>query len=182
MSRRDLSASGLDISSFVKEDAADAFAVEGAFAVGGAGGGGAAAMDSSGKPVILQYAAYLGMDIAADTDLLWIAQQALVAELPPGWTEHADPMSGDAYFHNAQTGETVWEHPCDSYYRNLCAWPHMPVPRSPCSHRASVRAPPGRPPHPPASLCQPGSAASACDRCSWRHCNQREPVRADTRR
>ena len=70
-------------------------------------------------PVILQYAAYLGMDTALDTDLLWIAQQALTAELPAGWTEHADPMSGDAYFHNANTGETVWEHPCDSYYRNL---------------------------------------------------------------
>ena len=74
---------------------------------------------ADGTPVILQYAAYLGMDAAADTDLLWIAQQALSAELPAGWTEHKDPMSGEPYFHNENTGETVWEHPSDSYYRNL---------------------------------------------------------------
>lgn len=79
--------------------------------------GGSAAL--GGKPIILQYAAYLGMNVAADTDLLWIAQQALTAELPQGWAEHSDPMSGDSYFHNENTGETVWEHPCDSYYRNL---------------------------------------------------------------
>jgi hypothetical protein len=143
MSRANLTASGLDIASFVKEDAAAASASAApaptaATNVGpGGGGGGFGAVADSGKPVILQYAAYLGMDVAADTDLLWIAQQALVAELPPGWTEHADPMSGDAYFHNAQTGETVWEHPCDSYYRNLCATTaallcrHRPAPASP---------------------------------------------------
>ena len=119
--RTEMSQSGLDISSFVQEDKAE-LAKQLPVMMGGGGGRGGGiggGVDASGKPVILQYAAYLGMDIAADTDLLWIAQQALVAELPPGWTEHADPMSGDAYFHNAQTGETVWEHPCDSYYRNL---------------------------------------------------------------
>ncbi len=121
MSRANLTASGLDIASFVKEDAAAASNSAAPNTTRALAGGGVGAVADSGKPVILQYAAYLGMDVAADTDLLWIAQQALVAELPPGWTEHADPMSGDAYFHNAQTGETVWEHPCDSYYRNLCA-------------------------------------------------------------
>ena len=148
MSRANLTASGLDIASFVKEDAAAASA--GATAPNsanapnrGAAGGFAGPADASGKPVILQYAAYLGMDVAADTDLLWIAQQALVAELPPGWTEHADPMSGDAYFHNAQTGETVWEHPCDSYYRNLCVSAAFRLPLQPCP--ASVSSVPRRP-------------------------------------
>jgi hypothetical protein len=56
-----------------------------------------AAAHGSGGPILLQYANYLGMDVVADSDLLWIAQQALTAELPPGWTEHADPMSGDNY-------------------------------------------------------------------------------------
>jgi hypothetical protein len=37
------------------------------------------------------------MDVVRDADLLWIAQQAVTAELPPGWEEHADPMSGDSY-------------------------------------------------------------------------------------
>ena len=132
MSRVHLTASGLDIASFVREDAAASpTPTHGGKAAAATGGGGFGA-DSSGKPVILQYAVYLGMDVAADTDLLWIAQQALVAELPPGWTEHADPMSGDTYFHNAQTGETVWEHPCDSYYRNLyVSGPRLPIPRRP---------------------------------------------------
>ena len=57
----------------------------------------APAAEGSGGPILLQYANYLGMDVVADSDLLWIAQQALTAELPPGWTEHADPMSGDNY-------------------------------------------------------------------------------------
>lgn len=52
---------------------------------------------ASGGPILLQYASYLGMDAVADSDLLWIAQQALTAELPPGWTEHADAGSGDSY-------------------------------------------------------------------------------------
>eukprot|EP01052_Picozoa_sp_SAG31_P052296 SAG31_NODE_12846_length_909_cov_1.313653_1_plen_179_part_01 len=76
-------------------------------------------VNENGQPLILQYAGYLGMDPVADSDLLWIAQQAMTADLPAGWTEHSDPMSGDAYFHNGKTGETVWEHPCDAYYRNL---------------------------------------------------------------
>lgn len=71
------------------------------------------------QPVILQYATYLGMDPMEDTELLWIAQQALTAPLPPSWTEHADPMSGDSYYHNDETGDTVWEHPCDEYFRTL---------------------------------------------------------------
>ena len=57
----------------------------------------APAASGAGGPILLQYANYLGMDVVADSDLLWIAQQALTAELPPGWTEHADPMSGDNY-------------------------------------------------------------------------------------
>ena len=142
--RTEMSQSGLDISSFVMEDKAEAQAqaTAPAMTMGTRGGGIGGGLDAAGKPVILQYAAYLGMDIAADTDLLWIAQQALVAELPPGWTEHADPMSGDAYFHNAQTGETVWEHPCDSYYRNLCVHAlsaccgsHAPARLYPCGRR-----------------------------------------------
>lgn len=57
----------------------------------------APAANGSGGPILLQYANYLGMDVVADSDLLWIAQQALTAELPPGWTEHADPTTGDNY-------------------------------------------------------------------------------------
>jgi hypothetical protein len=37
---------------------------------------------------IVEYAVYLGMDPAADVDLLYIAEWALTAPLPDGWTEH----------------------------------------------------------------------------------------------
>ena len=80
------------------------------------------AVDTESKRhVLLEYALYLGMDIVKDADLLWIAQQAVTAELPAGWQEHTDPMSGDSYFHNSVTGETEWEHPCDAYYKDLYA-------------------------------------------------------------
>jgi hypothetical protein len=120
------------ITSFVNEDKKSTFALTagGSFAqrkadetalaksfsqpaVAAAGGGG------GGQPVILQYAQFLGMDPAEDTELLWIAQQALTAPLPPNWAEHADPSSGDSYYYNSESGETVWEHPCDDYFRSL---------------------------------------------------------------
>jgi len=27
--------------------------------------------------------------------------------------------SGDIYYFNFQTGDSVWDHPCDDYYRNM---------------------------------------------------------------
>lgn len=80
------------IESFVEEDA-----VVGTTSKAAPAAPNATAAHGSGGPILLQYANYLGMDVVADSDLLWIAQQALTAELPPGWTEHADPMSGDNY-------------------------------------------------------------------------------------
>eukprot|EP01052_Picozoa_sp_SAG31_P025224 SAG31_NODE_2199_length_6208_cov_3.935996_3_plen_390_part_00 len=114
------------IASFINEDRQDAVET-GSIALPAATAGASTGDKSSAQsgeinkkqPVILQYATYLGMDPMEDTELLWIAQQALTAPLPPNWTEHTDPMSGDSYYHNEQTMETVWEHPCDEYFRNL---------------------------------------------------------------
>ena len=39
---------------------------------------------------VIAFAKYLGMDPAADRDLLWIAHQALNATLPSEWTEHEE--------------------------------------------------------------------------------------------
>ena len=87
------------IASFVKEDQRNSFARTGAVA-------------DETKPVerrvtdqsavqqqhvVLAYATYLGMYIVGDADLLWIAQQAVTADLPPGWQEHTDPTTGDSY-------------------------------------------------------------------------------------
>ena len=50
--------------------------------------------------------------------LLLYAPQGLVTPLPEGWKPCAAP-SGELYYFNFDTGESVWEHPGDEYYRNL---------------------------------------------------------------
>ena len=47
----------------------------------------AAEESSSQSPEVIDFATYLGMDPVADRDLLWIAQRAVFATLPDGWTE-----------------------------------------------------------------------------------------------
>ena len=65
---------------------------------------------------INEYAVYLGMDPAADKDLLYIAEWALSAPLPEGWTEHVD-TSGNEFYFNSMTGVSTYEHPLDGQFR-----------------------------------------------------------------
>ena len=65
---------------------------------------------------ITEYAAYLGMDPVADKDLLYIAEWALSAPLPEGWTEHVD-TSGNEFYFNSMTGVSTYEHPLDGQFR-----------------------------------------------------------------
>ena len=48
---------------------------------------------------VLEYAVYLGMQLDEDKDLLWIADQALQAEDPEGWSQCESP-NGDLYYVN----------------------------------------------------------------------------------
>lgn len=48
---------------------------------------------------VLDLAVYLGIDPRDDAELLWIAEECLVAELPKGWSEHTSSR-GDVYFYN----------------------------------------------------------------------------------
>jgi hypothetical protein len=70
----------------------------------------------------VQYAIYLGMDVSRDDDLLWIADLALSAPLPDGWSEHED-AKGNIFFYNAKSRLSTYEHPHDktfrSYYQRL---------------------------------------------------------------
>ena len=50
-----------------------------------------------------RYAVYLGMEPTEDTDLLWIAEEALTAGEPEGWTEQMDP-NGNLYYYNGNYG------------------------------------------------------------------------------
>jgi len=66
----------------------------------------------------VDYARYIGMDPIGDVNLLWIAEEALCASLPEGWTEHTD-QNGNTFYYNGTSGQSSWEHPLDEYYRSL---------------------------------------------------------------
>ena len=65
---------------------------------------------------INEYAVYLGMDPVSDKELLYIAEWALSAPLPEGWTEHVD-TSGNEFYFNSMTGVSTYEHPLDGQFR-----------------------------------------------------------------
>eukprot|EP00741_Cyanophora_paradoxa_P001370 tig00000480_g1326.t1 len=65
---------------------------------------------------ILEFAKYLGINPIYEADLLWVAEEALDAELPEGWTEHCDE-DGNVFF--ARDGQSQWEHPMDAHYRQM---------------------------------------------------------------
>ena len=67
---------------------------------------------------IQEYAEWLGMKSPEDDDLRWIAREALKAPLP----EHRKPCKtndGEIYYFNFASGESVFDHPCDVYYKKL---------------------------------------------------------------
>ena len=68
---------------------------------------------------MIDYAKWLGMDLETEKDLMWIAREGLKAPLPEHWKPCKAPDTGDIYYFNFQTGESVWDHPCDEYYRKL---------------------------------------------------------------
>ena len=61
------------------------------------------------------------MDLEAEKDLMWIAREGLKAPLPEHWKPCKTPGTGDIYYFNFQTGDSVWEHPCDEHYKSLYA-------------------------------------------------------------
>jgi hypothetical protein len=79
-------------------------------------------------------AKFLGMNLQTDSQLLWIAQEALLAKLPEGcapallvrpqrltprrWTEQRTD-DGAVFFHHRGSGRSSWEHPKDAYFRFL---------------------------------------------------------------
>ena len=65
---------------------------------------------------VAEYARYLGMDPEDDADLLYIAEWALTAPMPDGWTVHLDG-DGNEFFYSAATNNSTYEHPMDEHYR-----------------------------------------------------------------
>jgi len=96
------------------------------FAPGTTGFGSIASAGTTGMPKrkqasvveMLEYVKSLNIDPIREADMLWIAEEAFNAPLPPGWTEHQDEQ-GRVYFHNGSTGESTWKHPMDELFREI---------------------------------------------------------------
>lgn len=74
-------------------------------------------MDPPTESEIAEYGNWLGLD-AEDSDLVWIAKQALQTAIPAPWVE-CQTEEGDVFYYNAKTKESVWDHPYDSYYKTV---------------------------------------------------------------
>ncbi|NWU88818.1 CE164 protein, partial [Upupa epops] len=64
------------------------------------------------------FAQEIGIDPEKEPELLWLAKQGLMEQMPPEW-KPCQNANGDIYFFNFADGRSVWEHPCDSQYRQL---------------------------------------------------------------
>eukprot|EP01012_Entosiphon_sulcatum_P011667 TRINITY_DN1715_c0_g1_i1.p1 TRINITY_DN1715_c0_g1~~TRINITY_DN1715_c0_g1_i1.p1 ORF type:complete len:876 (+),score=136.43 TRINITY_DN1715_c0_g1_i1:50-2677(+) len=67
---------------------------------------------------IAEYCEWLGMDPDSDKQLTWIAREALKAPLPTNW-KICYTEDREVYYFNVRTGESIWDHPMDSYYKDL---------------------------------------------------------------
>lgn len=73
------------------------------------------------------------MDPILDRKYMWIAREGLKAPLPDHWkavyvlisklnikpTYWSETEDGEIYYFNFKSGESLWDHPCDKYYKNL---------------------------------------------------------------
>ena len=65
-----------------------------------------------------EYGLWLGMSLPEDKEYLWIAREGLKAPLPEPW-KPCQTKGGEIFYFNFQSGESVWDHPCDQHYRKL---------------------------------------------------------------
>lgn len=67
-----------------------------------------------------EYMDWLGGDFNEDQDLIYIAHEALTAPLPPDWKMYRKKSEEETFFYfNNKTGESIWDHPVDKYYRDI---------------------------------------------------------------
>ena len=67
---------------------------------------------------VVEYARWLGMDPDEDAKFLYIAKEGLKAPLPEPW-KPCKTKEGEIYYFNFENGDSVWEHPCDEYYKKM---------------------------------------------------------------
>ena len=64
------------------------------------------------------YGKWLGLELPADVDLLWIAREGLKAPLPENW-KACKSEKGELYYFNFKSGQSMWDHPMDEHYKQL---------------------------------------------------------------
>ncbi|XP_071175203.1 centrosomal protein of 164 kDa-like isoform X3 [Mytilus edulis] len=77
--------------------------------------------DENYKPTdeeIFEYAQIIGIDPYKEGHLMWIAKEGIIAPLPEHWRPCQD-TNGDLYYFNFALGTSIWDHPCDEFYRQM---------------------------------------------------------------
>ncbi|XP_061870223.1 centrosomal protein of 164 kDa isoform X5 [Colius striatus] len=67
---------------------------------------------------IQSFARDIGIDPEKEPELIWVAREGIAASLPPEWKACQD-VTGDVYYFNFANGQSMWDHPCDAFYREL---------------------------------------------------------------
>ena len=70
------------------------------------------------RQAVLDHAKVLGMDPVQDAQFLWLAEEALLAELPAEWQVY-ESDEGVPYYYNTVTGNNTWQNPLDGPYRKM---------------------------------------------------------------
>jgi hypothetical protein len=60
---------------------------------------------------------HLGIDVATEPRLLWVARHALLAPLLPGWEEMEDEEG--SYYYDRRAERSTGEHPIDAFFSRL---------------------------------------------------------------
>ncbi|EFC41688.1 predicted protein [Naegleria gruberi] len=68
---------------------------------------------------VLKYAEFLGIDPVLEKELIPIALEGIKAPLPDGW--RPCQSDGQLYYFNFNSGESIWDHPLDAYYKEKVA-------------------------------------------------------------
>ena len=68
---------------------------------------------------LVEFATYLGMNTNEDDELMWISRYGLTTPLPDGWKPIREIETGEVYYFNFQTGESIWDHPLDEKFKTL---------------------------------------------------------------
>jgi centrosomal protein CEP164 len=63
-----------------------------------------------------EYATWLGIDPVRERELMFLAREGLKAPLPEDW-KPCKTDTGDVYYFNFSSGESIWEHPLDDHFK-----------------------------------------------------------------